>query len=74
MNRSERCHEKWRRLCGCNPAIHSCGRHGVVPARLASERPGSVMPLSKAVSVVAVDILKRTGDPWQRDRSASLRT
>ena len=62
MSRSEGYHEKWRGLCGCYPAIYSCGRHGVAPARLASERPDSVMSLSEAVSLVAVDSFE--ADRW----------
>jgi hypothetical protein len=30
-------------------AAHSCSRHGVVAVRLTSERPGSVIPLSKNI-------------------------
>ena len=34
-------------------SVHSCSRHGVVAARLTSERPGSVIPLSKNIYFTA---------------------
>jgi len=29
--------------------LHSCSRHGLVAARLTSEQPGSIIPLSKNI-------------------------
>jgi hypothetical protein len=34
--------------------LHSCSRYGVVAARLTSERPGSVIPVSKTFTVLGV--------------------
>jgi hypothetical protein len=36
--------------------VDSCSRHGVVAAGLTSERPGSVIPVSKTFNVLRVQL------------------
>ena len=41
-------------LAALHNTAHSCSRHGVATALLPSERPGSVIPVSKTFTVLAV--------------------
>jgi hypothetical protein len=49
--------------------LHSCNRHGLVFARLNSQRSGSIIPISKAIPVCRVHSHFVTANVFEMERA-----
>ena len=53
--------------------VHSCGWHGVIAARLNSERPGTVTPLLKNIDPIRSTIITSvTLEVFKRDKKGLM--